>query len=144
MPRKRDRQDRIVGRRARRPKAKVILVPELVGVVLSLHRARAELRQQDVADALNWPQSMVSKLERGDLNISVDQLDALTEVIDEGLADLGKGRLQAWMVLRRVEELADELQDEGYDLVWSTAPTWSEPAKPIRGRKLREMVLDRL
>ena len=122
----------------------MILVPELVGVVISLHRVRAELRQQDVADALNWPQSMVSKLERGDLNISVDQLDALTEVIDEGLADLDKGRLQAWMVLRRVEELADELMDEGYDLVWSTATTWSEPVKPIRGKKLRALVLDRL
>ena len=80
----------------------------------------------------------------GDLNMSVDQLDALTEVIDEGLAELGKGRLQAWMVLRRVEELADELQDEGYDLVWSTASTWSEPAKPIRGRELREMALERI
>lgn len=144
MPRKRDRQDRIAGRRARRAKAHVILVPELIGVVLSLHRARAELRQQDVADALDWPQSMISKLERGDLNMSVDQLDAIAGVIDEGLAELGKGRLQAWMVLRRVEELADTLAEEGYDLVWSTAPTWDEPEAPIRGRRLRDLVLDRI
>lgn len=146
MPRKRDRQDRFFRRRTRRPEAHVILVPELIGTVLALHRRRARMRQVDLADDLDWPQSLVSKLERGDINLSVDQLDAITEAIavelsgDEGDAS----QLRPWEVLRQVDRIAEELMDEGYDLVWSPGPSYERPEELLRGRVLVERVREAL
>lgn len=143
MPRKRDRQDRIFRRRARRPEAHVILMPELIGAVLTLHRRRAELRQVDLAEALDWPQSLVSKLERGDVNLSVDQLDAYVEAIADELAEDAE-ELRPSRVLRQVDRAADALMEQGFDLVWSTGPTFERPELLLRGAELVDRVRETL
>lgn len=143
MPRKRDRQDRFFRRRARRLEAHVILMPELIGAVLALHRRRAELRQVDLAEDLDWPQSLVSKLERGDVNLSVDQLDAYVEAIADELEG-EEEELRPSRVLRQVDRAADALMEQGFDLVWSTGPAFERPEALLRGAELVELVREAL
>lgn len=144
MPKLRTRDDRTHRGRARRPESRVILAYELIGAVLASYRRRTELHQAELADDLDWPQSLISKVERGDVALSIGQLDAIVESLDEDLQDYGDHPgLTPLDVLRRFYEIADRLMEDGYDVVWATGLAWEQQEKLIRGRDLQELVRER-
>jgi len=144
VPRLRSREDRTHRGRDRRPEARVILAYELAGSILAIYRRRAEMHQADLAEELNWPPSLISKVERGDVGISLGQLDAIVEVLDDEFLDFGDHPgLTPLDVLRRFYDIADLLTEQGYDVVWATGLAWERQELLVRGRDLQEIVRER-
>ncbi|MFH1466501.1 MAG: helix-turn-helix transcriptional regulator [Pseudomonadota bacterium] len=138
MPRKRERDKRVYGRSRSARNAGFVLMPEIIGSVLAMHRRRAGLRQDQLAYAADLPQSFVSKIERGDVNLSVELLDLLAQHLSTALEEGGERELWPWHVLLQANEVAQALMDLGYTAVWCPGPLWDQPA--IRGRELRDLV----
>jgi predicted XRE-type DNA-binding protein len=115
----------------------VVLYLELVGTVLRHHRERANMMQADLASILGWPQPKVSRLERGDSHLAVEQLEAIVSALNEHLPMQGDEPLHYWEVLAGAEKLASDLIDISYDVVWCSGPEWPGPSPLLRGRQLR-------
>lgn len=115
----------------------VVLYPELIGLVLRAYRDRAGWRQSDLADALNWPQPKVSRIERGDAQLSVEQLDAIVETLNAALPLAGEDPIEHWQVLAQARKLADDLSPLGYAITWCSGPEWPGPHPLLRGDRLR-------
>jgi len=115
----------------------VVLYTELVGLVLRRYRDLAQLRQTDLAAALEWPQPKVSRLERGDSHLTVEQLQGIVGVLNQSLPLQGEDPIQYWEVLARAEALARDLIDLEYDVTWCSGPEWGEPGVLLRGEQLQ-------
>ena len=113
---------------------RTILMPELIGFAISRCRQRAGVLQEDLAERVNWAQSLVSKLERGDVTVSIEQLHKMTLVINEGLRARGLEKVRPWDLIEDAYDLAHLVRVRGYRVIWSTGPVCKQPA--LRGRKL--------
>ena len=80
MPVKRVRGDRYFRRRERQAADhRRVLVNEVLGRCLSLLRRHLRLRQQELSYRLDWPQSLLSKVENGEIEIKVEHLGLAQE-----------------------------------------------------------------
>ena len=113
---------------------KKILMPELIGFVMARWRKRGGLYQEEMAEKLDWAQSLISNLERGAVTISVEQLHKMVVVINEGLIESGIERIRPWDVLEDAYRIARLVREEGYPILWCTGPACDQPA--FRGRAL--------
>ncbi|MCB9765233.1 MAG: helix-turn-helix transcriptional regulator [Alphaproteobacteria bacterium] len=123
----------------------MILVNELMGRIVAHLRRRWGLSQRAFARALDWPQGLVSKVERGDVSITWDQIDAIAGVLTE-VAEARRGPDHAigwasWELFHLGDLIADELEDEGYRLIWKTERLIRNPERYVRGAELDELVL---
>jgi len=55
---------------------------KLCGIVLALHRQQAGMSQAQLAARLRIPQSVVCRIERGQLPLRLSRLDALARALD--------------------------------------------------------------
>jgi len=140
VPRKRPITPRFVGQSQPEHARDVVLYPELVGLVLRHFRARAKLLQEQLAQQLNWPQPKVSRIERGDSHLSVDQLAALVEVLNRYLPQHGEDEIHYWDVLARADKLARDLADMNYAVTWCSGKEWPGPEPLLRGEQLRSAI----
>ncbi len=140
MPRKRARETRFFEPRPADSVAGVVLIPELLGIILREHRTRAQVRQTELAQALDWPQSVISRVERGDVNLSVEQLDALVGAVGNELVQRGEDPVATRDVLQDVDRRSRDLVDLGYELAWSTGVAWDDPRPLVRGKVLLELL----
>jgi len=111
---------------------------EVIGRCLSLIRRDLRLRQQELAYRLDWPQSLLSKVENGEIGIAVEHLDAIAEVFTDWIAE-GEREEQAWAaseLLGLAEEVADELDGKGYAVLWGKGASVERPERFVRGRDL--------
>ena len=115
----------------------IVLFPELIGLVLRSYRAKAGMRQVDLAGELQWPQPKISRIERGDSAISVEQLIAIVEVMNAKLPGRGEEPIAHWAVLEKAQKLAEELEIMDYATTWCTGPDWPGPEVPLRGEQLQ-------
>ncbi|MCB9759862.1 MAG: helix-turn-helix transcriptional regulator [Alphaproteobacteria bacterium] len=108
----------------------VVLFPELVGAVVALHRRRLGLGQTEVAERLDWAQSMISNAERGEIVMDLDQLFAIVGALGEGVT--------VSAVMADAERLLAALVEGGAALVWTSRRLWTEaPEALLTGRALR-------
>ncbi|MCB9765237.1 MAG: helix-turn-helix transcriptional regulator [Alphaproteobacteria bacterium] len=146
MPRKIDRPPRFVpARPVSFGEGRLVLMPELIGTVLAHFRRRLRVKQTELAERLLWPQSMLSKLERGEINPTVEQLDtvvAALDAIDRELYDDELGLVTS-DVMNMVEDLVEGMSKDGYAFVWSTGRLWPKPEQLLRGRGLARQVIRR-
>ncbi len=161
MPIKRDRGPRFVRARAVRlatdpndpdrlvwqdDHGRAVLMLEILGRVLSLARRRLRLSQQEMAHRLRWPQSVVSKVENGEVHLTVEQLDAWVTVVaevgeaddDGATADLTPG--QAFDI---ADALAEALDEEAYEVRWGTGRLYDGERPLVRGAELEALLLRR-
>jgi len=117
-----------------------VLYPELVGLVLRHFRDRAGVLQAQLADQLNWPQPKVSRIERGDAHVSVEQLAGMVEVLNRSLPLQGEDSIAYWTVLARADKLAQDLTGLGYRVTWCSGTEWPGPESLLRGDKLRSAI----
>ena len=115
----------------------VVLYPELIGLVLRRYREVVGLRQADLAQDLAWPQPKISRLERGDANLTVPQLDAIISSLNTRLPLAGEDTIQHWDVLARAGRLAKDLLMLDYSVVWCIGSEWYGPEPLLRGDQLK-------
>jgi transcriptional regulator with XRE-family HTH domain len=118
----------------------IVLFPELIGLVLRSYRAKAGMRQVDLAGELQWPQPKISRIERGDSAISVEQLVAIVDVMNVKLPGKGEEPIAHWDVLAKAQRLAEELELLDYATTWCTGPEWPGPEVPVRGEQLQAAI----
>ena len=118
----------------------VVLYPELVGLVLRQYRNRAQQNQVQVAAALGWPQPKISRLERGDSHLTIQQLEAIVGVLNQHLPLQGEDQISYWHVLQRADKLARDLVDIEYDVTWCSGPEWPGQNPLLRGDQLRAAI----
>jgi transcriptional regulator with XRE-family HTH domain len=114
-----------------------VLYPELVGLVLRRYRDRAQLRQADLAVELAWAQPKISRLERGDSYLTVDQLQGIVAVLNQKLPLVGEDPIGYWTVLAHADQLAQDLVVLEYDVTFCTGPEWAGAGALLRGDQLR-------
>ena len=122
---------------------KVVLMVDIVGRVLSLLRRRFRIRQVDMAKRLDWPQSAISRTENGEVNLTLEQVDAWCVVIDEEAERVRPGAMEvtASIAIAIAEALSDALADTGVRVRWGAAsggdtePLW-------RGTQLENFLVD--
>ena len=145
MPRKRERDPRFLPAKPISFEGKtVILMPELLGRVLSLLRRRLDVGQRDMADELFWPQSVVSKVERGGLHTTVTQLDAYVAALNrfsrKYLGDRHGWTLNAWQAMHLADLVRASIASESKTVfVWATEREFEEEIC-TRGRELVDLV----
>jgi transcriptional regulator with XRE-family HTH domain len=69
-------------------------VPSLTSTVAANirgRRAALDWKQEDLAARLGWTQRVVSRIERGERTLDLDELARICHVLDIGLADLLAG-----------------------------------------------------
>lgn len=115
----------------------VALYPELLGLVLRHHRDMARLRQADLADELGWPQPKISRIERGDAQLAVSQLDAMVTVLNRHLHQAGEDSINPWNVLARADRFAHDLIELDYAVTWCIGPEWNGSYSLLRGDQLK-------
>ena len=118
----------------------VILLPEVLGLEIRRHRGAAGLLQMGLAARLNWPQSRVSRMERGDARLGIDQLYAVVYAINAARFEQGDDPLKVHEILERVNDLGQQLVPLDYELVWSAGPEWPDPTRLIRGQTLMHVL----
>ncbi len=142
MPVKRDRRDRYFRRTSPTRGRRTVLMHEVIGRCLSLIRRDLRLRQQELAYRLDWPQSLLSKVENGEIGIAVEHLDAIAEVFT-GWIEEGELDEQTWTaseLLGLAEDVADELDGKGFAVLWGKGASVKRPERFLRGRDLDQLL----
>lgn len=117
---------------------------ELIGRALSLLRRRYRLSQAEMARRLRWPQSVVSKVENGEVNLTVQQLDDWAAAVDAESSRLHAEvhrSIAAADVMETTDAIASTLDDDGYVVVWGTGRTFPFGHRLVRGAELEDLVL---
>ena len=143
MPVKRPRDDRYY--RRRRPRtgdARRVLLGEVIGRCVSLLRRHVRLRQQELAYRVDWPQSLLSKVENGEIDIKVEHLGLIAEVLTEWIEqeELDEDEWTAADLLGLAEGVADELDGQGFVVLWGKGASIERPERFVRGRDLDQLV----
>jgi transcriptional regulator with XRE-family HTH domain len=122
---------------------KVVLVVDIVGRVLSLLRRRFRIRQVDMAKRLDWPQSAISRTENGEVNLTLEQVDAWCVVIDEEAERVRPGAMEvtASIAIEIAEALSDALAETGVRVRWGAASGGDVEAL-WRGTELENFLVD--
>jgi len=143
MPVKRVRGDRYFRRRERQAADhRRVLVNEVLGRCLSLLRRHLRLRQQELSYRLDWPQSLLSKVENGEIDIKVEHLGLIAEVFADWIEeeDLGEDGWAASDLLALAEAVADELDERGHPVLWGKGASIERPERFVRGEELDRLV----
>lgn len=119
---------------------KVALMVEIVGRVLSLLRRRFRIRQVEKAQRLDWPQSAISRTENGEVNLTLEQIDAWCVVIDGEAERVRRGSLEVTVAVAIAEALSDELILAGVQVRWGAATGGAEVL--VRGTELENFLVD--
>lgn len=122
---------------------KVALMVEIVGRVLSLLRRRFRIRQVEMAQRLDWPQSAISRTENGEVNLTLEQIDAWCVVIDGEAERVRPGSLEvtASVAVSIAEALSDELILSGVQVRWGAASAGGAEVL-VRGTELENFLVD--
>ena len=124
----------------------LILANELMGRIVAILRRRLDMSQRRFARELDWPQGLVSKVERGDVSITWDQVDAIAAALSRVERER-RGRKAAigwetWELFRLADLTADELDLEGFRIIWKTERLMKNPDRYVRGEELEDRILD--
>jgi transcriptional regulator with XRE-family HTH domain len=123
-----------------------VLMLEILGRVLSLLRRRYRISQQEMARRLHWPQSVVSKVENGEVHLTVEQLDDWVTVVDLVGAKV-RGRsfagVRPAIVFDIADEISEALDEDGYDVRWGTGRLYDGALPLVRGVELEDLMLER-
>lgn len=87
---------------------KVVTFATIVGAVLVALRARTDLRQQDFARAVGVAQTSWSRFERGERDLLVEQLVALSRAL----------HIPSTFILNVAEDVAQRLDRGGVTILW--------------------------
>ena len=144
MPKRRSRQDRFVPAKLLDEKdGRFILVPELLGRSVGILRRRLDVGQREMAEELLWPQSVVSKVERGGASTNVAQLAELCGALNRLSKDrLGEARaweLEPWQLLQLISKLIKAAEPEEFAFVWASERQF-DGERCLRGRELVELI----
>lgn len=63
----------------------------VIGANVRGHRSRLDITQAELGEVLAMSQRAVSRLERGEVSLRMDQLPALCRLLDVGLPELLRG-----------------------------------------------------
>ncbi len=120
------------------------LMMEILGRILSLLRRRFRIRQVEMADRLSWPQSVVSRIENGEVNVTVEQLDAWCTVINTEAARVRPGdfAVSAAQALEILDYVSFQLIKAGVNVQWETARLAGMDEERLRGVELENFVVD--
>ncbi|MCB9745155.1 MAG: helix-turn-helix transcriptional regulator [Alphaproteobacteria bacterium] len=124
----------------------MILANELMGRIVAILRRRLDMSQRRFAQELDWPQGLVSKVERGDVSITWDQVDAIAAVLSR-VEEERRGRKASigwatWELFRLADLTADALDDAGFRIVWRTERLINDPTRYVRAEELEDRILD--
>ena len=156
MPRKKDRPPRYrLTKTPRETRQTLILANELMGRIIGKLRRRLEMNQRSFAKELDWPQAMVSKLERGDVAVTWDHVDAVTAVFTRVDLDRRGPRYaeerKSWQLFHLADMVADEIEElrrltragdevQAYAILWKTERLINNPERYCRGRALEDLI----
>jgi transcriptional regulator with XRE-family HTH domain len=77
-------------------------INQVVGANVRGHRARRDITQAQLGEVLAMSQRAVSRLERGETGLRLDQIPALCRLLDVGVPDLLRGADAADLAAMRV------------------------------------------
>lgn len=126
------------------PGPREALMMEILGRVLALLRRRFRIRQVEMADRLHWPQSVVSRIENGEINVTVEQLDAWCCEIDDEADRVRPGDFDvtAAHALEILDHVAAALVRSRVTVHWETARLAGAADDRLCGVALENFVVD--
>lgn len=122
----------------------IVLVYEIVGRILGILRRRYSLNQRDVSTRAGWPQSMVSKIERGKQHTNLVQLAIYASVLTQVDQQIRGDSYTGWSSSELIfvsEHVTRRLIKAGYKVRWATEMTIQDPTRYTRGTELTKLVL---
>jgi len=129
--------------RVRKP-GRIVLMPDLFGAVVRRARVLTSVTQVQIAERLQMPQAAISKLERGQMTMSVYHLDLIADILAEHAEaqDLDPDLYfwEGWHLHAIAARIADRLERRGHVLLWEPASSIEDPKLYTRGKLLYEKV----
>ncbi len=119
-------------------------MPDLLGAVLRRARILSGVTQVQVAERLRMPQAAISKLENGQMTMSVYHLDLIADILTE---HLGGDEPEAqhhvwagWQLHAITAHISEQLEGRDYIVVWEPARSIENPDLYTRGKRLYRRV----
>ena len=124
---------------------RIVLMPDLLGAVIRRARILVDVTQVQLAERLQMPQAAISKLERGQMTMSVYHLDLIADILTEYAEDQDLDPddyfWEGWHLHAIASRIADRLESRGHVLLWEPASSIEDPRLYTRGKRLYEKVV---
>lgn len=147
MPERRRRGAQLVrAERARLRPGTCIPKQELFGRIIGAIRRTLLVSQQQLAEELRWPASLISKMEIGQITFSLHHLDALATAFTR-IERRDRPDSPAWSGLELygvLEGTARAIEAAGYVMLWNLPDDAEERGLLVEDREIALLVRDHL